>query len=68
MLLWHFIPYYKFIKRLMFQAFQQNVSEPLTQNVSEPAETRRNTRKLLMNKKEKCNRENKSDSILDPFL
>ena len=36
-------------KSLAFQAFQQNVSEP--------SETRRNTRKLLMNKKEKCNRE-----------
>ena len=53
---------------LAFQAFQQNVSEPLTQNVSEPAETRRNTRKLLRNKKETCNRDNKSDTILDPFL
>lgn len=40
---------------LVFQAFQQKVSVTLTQNASEAAETRRNTRKLLMNKK--CNRE-----------
>lgn len=45
------------MKSFVFQAFQQNVSETLTQNVSESAETRRNTRKLLMNKEEKCNRE-----------
>lgn len=41
---------------LVFQAFQQNVSVTVTQNASEAAETRRNTRKLLMNKK-KCHRE-----------